>query len=543
MLRRTFSICAIVLLSFACSRETAPALQKSNEEPADGGTLIRRLTTDIETLNPLLATTANERYVYKYLYTPIIYLDRDLIPVAGLAKSWTISADGRVYRFELDERATFSDGTSVRASDVLFTLRQIANPANHAPQIAGFFEELDLERSRIVGEHTIEFAFRKPLAGQLIHFADVYVLPNHVYAEGDFRRDFNDVATGSGPYKLIRRSAGEIVLERRSDYWRERPHIQTVVFKVVGDHATAWNALKIGQLDETIISSDTWLRDRSNPELTRAIDFRNFYTLNYNFIAWNNRHPLLADKRVRRALAMCIPIDAIVRDVYHGTARAMTGPFTLAESAFNPAVPRLRYDPAEAKRILASTGWLDGDGDGLLEKEGRPFALEMLIMPGSAPVAQFAQIVQAELRKAGVRLAIRTIDGAAQVQQIRAGNFQSAYLGWELDADPDPHALFHSSQFPPRGQNFVFYSNPEADRLIDAARRELDPSKRNALFRTLHEILADDQPYNWTSQVSAKWATSKRLQGVAASEAYGLFNWYPGELSWWIAPDPQRQQH
>ena len=76
------------------------------------------------------------------------------------------------------------------------------------------------------------------------------------------------------------------------------------------------------------------------------------------------------------------------------------------------------------------------DGDGLLDKKGTAFALEMMIMPGSAPVAQFAQIVQAELRKVGVRITIRMIDGAAQVQQIRAGDFESAYLGWELDADP-----------------------------------------------------------------------------------------------------------
>ena len=531
---------ASVLAISGCSRERTRDHEAPQRTPTDGGTLIRRLTSDIATLNPIQAATANERYVDKYLYTPLIYLDRDLQPVAGLATSWSISTDGLTYRFELNERATFSDGTAVRASDVLFTLRKIADPNSDASQIAGFFDHLDLRRTRIVGDHTIEIAFREPLASQLIHFADVSILPEHVYSHGQFNRDFNDRAVGSGPYRLIRRTPGEeIVMERRTDYWREKPHIQTVVFKVLSDHSTAWNALKIGQIDETIVASDTWLREHTNPALLRSIHFSRFYALQYNFIAWNNRRPVLADKRVRRGLAMCIPVDAIVRDVYHGMARAMSGPFTPAEYAFNPNVPPIRYDPAEARRLFAAAGWVDRDGDGMLEKDGKQFALEMLIPPGAA-TTQFTQIVQAEMKKAGVRIEIRTIDGAAQVQQIREGNFDSAYLGWELDADPDPYALFHSSQVPPRGQNFVFYSNPVADRLIEKARRELDPATRRALFWQLHEVLAADQPYTWTVQVTAKWAISKRVNGVAISKAYGLFNWYPGEFDWWITPQPEK---
>lgn len=537
---RLLLLLLLFVLAVGCDRNEQ-AIQRADgrgadsDAPQDGGTLVRRLSADIATLNPVRASTGSDRYVLKYLFTSLLYLDRDLQPVPGLAKSWTISPDGLVYRLVLNERATFSDGSPVRASDVLFTLRRIADPKSEAPQVAGFFEELDATRTRVIDEHTIEVAFRRPLASQLIHFADVLVLPEHVYSKGDFNRDFNDMAVGSGPYKLVKRAPGkEIVIERRRDYWREKPHIETVVFKIIADHGTAWNALKLGEIDETIISSDNWLRERANADLTAIIAFHRFYTLNYNFVAWNTRHPLLADKRVRRALAMCVPNESIIRDVYHGTARAISGPFTPSEYAFNPSVRAIGFDPVEAKRLLAVMGWLDRDGDGLLEKNGRVFALELLIPPGSAATAEFAQTIQGEMKKVGVKIEIRTIDTAAQVQKIRAGNFDSAYLGWELDADPDPHSLFHSSQVPPRGQNFVFYSNPEADRLIDAARRELDPSRRKALFWRLHEILAEDQPYSWTVQVSLKWGVRTRLRGVSTSPAYGLFNWYPGEFDWWL---------
>ncbi|HEX2120384.1 MAG TPA: peptide-binding protein, partial [Thermoanaerobaculia bacterium] len=100
--------------------------------------------------------------------------------------------------------------------------------------------------------------------------------------------------------------------------------------------------------------------------------------------------------------------------------------------------------------------------------------------------------------------------------------------------------LFHSSQMPPRGQNFVHYSNPEADRLMDLARRELDQSKRKDLYWRLHEVLSADQPYTWVMQVSAKWGINKRVRGVETSRGYGLFLWYPGELGWWLAAEPTR---
>jgi peptide/nickel transport system substrate-binding protein len=492
----------------------------------------------------VLASSRYDRLVDNYLFTPLIRLDKNLQPIPGLADSWEISDDGLVYRFELNKKATFSDGTPVLAGDVLFTLTKIADPKSEALQVAGAFEQLDLTRSRVIDNDTVEVAFRQPLATQLVRFNDVNVIPEHVYSKGNFRTDFTSRAVGSGPYVLVKHEAGkEVVVERRKDYWEERPHIQTVVLKVINDHGTAFNALKRGDIDETIIASDTWLREHNNPETTRTIDFQRFYTLNYNFIGWNNRNPMLADKRVRRALTMCIPIDTVIQDIFHGTARAMTGPFTPDEWAYNPSVPVVRYDLEGARKLFTAAGWLDRDGDGVLEKDGKPFAITLQIIAGSATSQQFAQLVQAELKRAGVKVEISMLDGAMAIQRMAAGNYDAAYLSWDLDPDPDPFGIFHSSAIPPRGQNYVFYSNPEADRLIDQARHELDQSKRKDLYWRLHEILAEDQPYTWVVQVSAKWGINKRVKGAVSSRGMGFFSWYPGELGWWITRDHLRDHN
>ncbi len=534
----------LLLLCVACGggekpvQTTSAAALPDDDTPRSGGTLNRRIDLDIVTVNPVISTSRYDRYVAQYLFTPLIHLDRDLKPAPGLATSWEISDDGRVYTFELDRKATFSDGTPVRASDVLFTMKKIVDPASEAVQIAGSFEHFDPAGSRVIDDHTIAVAFREALATQLIKFNGVFVVPEHVYSKGDFRKDFNDRAVGSGPYTLLRRVPGkEVVVQRRADYWGRKPYIQTVVFKVISDHGTAFNALRRGEIDETMIAADTWVRERSNPELTPKIDFQRFYTLNYNFIGWNNRHPLLSDKRVRRALTMCVPIESIINDLYHGTARAMSGPFTPDEWAYNPNVAAVRYNPSEAKQLLAQAGWSDRDGDGVVEKNGRRFEMSLLTMTGSATARQIAQMVQSELKKIGVALDVQVMDGAMAIQRILAGNFEACYLSWDLDPDPDPFIIFHSSQVPPRGQNFVFYQNAEADRLIEQARRELDQAKREELYWRLHEVLVEDQPYTWVVQVSAKWGVSKRLRNVQASRGNGFFGWYPGELDWWIAAE------
>ena len=531
----------LLLLAVACTNERPlPTVSTTEDQnkPQEGGTLIRRLQGDVNTLNPVMAQNANDRYVAFYLFTPLIHFDAELQPIPGVAEKWEISSDGRQYTFHLNPAATFSDGSPVRASDVLFTLKKIVDPQTEAPQIAGGFDQLDLKATHVVDDHTIVIAFKEAFAPQMTHFNDLLVLPEHVYGRGDFKSDFTSRVVGQGPYRLVRRVQGkEILLERRPEYWGPRPLLQRVLFKAIADDNTAWNAMKRGEIDETQISTDVWAAESRRPELQRMIDFLRFYTLNYNYVAWNTRNPTLSDKRLRRALAMCIDLKSIIENLYRGTARAMNGPFTPDQWAYNPEVPVIEYNPQEAVRTLRSLGWLDTDKDGILDKNKKPLRIEMMIVGGNAPSTSFAQLFQAELKKIGVQLDIVTLDFGAFSQRLLAGNYESAYLNWNLDPDPDPFPLFHSSQFPPRGQNFVFYSNPEADRLMEAGRRELDQTKRKLIYRQLHALLADDQPYTWTVQVSSKWALSMHIRDAKESKGWGLFLWYPGELGWWIPID------
>ena len=539
------ALASALLLAISCGRETPAADSSSatsaavvdDSKPVDGGTLIRRSDSDVATLNPVLATSTYDRRVVMYLFTPLVHLDVNLRPIAGIAEKWEISDDGKQYTFHLNPKATFDDHTPVLASDVLFTIKKIVDPNMEATQVAGGFDQLDVANTKVIDPHTIVVAFKTALAPQIIQFNSLFPVPEHVYSKGDFRTDFTSTAVGSGPYRLVRRVPGkEVVLERRDDFWGTKPHIKTVLFKTITDLNTAWNAVKRGDIDETIISSDVWTMESQRADLQRTLDFRRFYTLNYNFVGWNTKDPLFADKRVRRAMAQCIDLKSIINNLYHGTARAMSGPFTPDEWAYNPNVPVIEFDPQAARRTLNSLGWLDTDGDGILDRNKKPFAFDLLITAGPTGTA-FGQLFQAAAQDAGVKVNVVALDATAFFQRTFAGNYQAAYMSWELDPDPDPFTLFHSTQAPPHGQNFVGYASPVADRLLEEGRRTFDISKRIPIYQKLHEVLADDQPYTCTVQVSSKWAINKRVRNVKESKAWGLFLWYPGELDWWLAPD------
>lgn len=531
-MRRTLTALLLVL-ALSCVRETPapPAAKKRAPEavPQDGGRVVLRLESDIATLNYVLHTTEDERQVLSFLNDPLIALDRKLNPIPATVARWEVLDGGLTYVLHLDPRATFSDGTPVRASDVVFTLNKIVE--EESVQYGAAYELLDREKTRAVNERTVHVAFKEPRAGQLLSF-NIGVLPEHVFGKGDFKK--NPASIGNGPYVLKQRTRDRgLVLERRANYWREKPKIQEVLFRPVKDNAVAWKALQRGDLDVTRLDNDVWTRAKEDPKISARVAFHNVYRLGYNCIVWNLTDPILSDARVRRALAMSFDRDTVIEKIYHGQARPVSGPFTLDERANNPAVVPIEFNPTAAAALLRSAGWSDSDGDGVLDREGRKFELTLLVLAGNDTSREQSLVLQDALRSHGVKLELRLVDDAAFYGQVLARNYQAAYIAWVNEPDPDPYGLFHSSQIGD-GMNVVSYKSEEADKLMEEARAEMNADRRIDLFRQLHEVLARDQPYLWIVQVAEKWAVRKRVRGVETAQGVGLYHWYPGPHAWWV---------
>lgn len=531
------ALLAAVLLFPSCRRETPQAdlrpVVRADHGPRDGGQIVRRLESDLQTLDYIQHTTEDERQVLALIYEPLIEFDQNLQPVPGVATRWRVEDEGRTYVLDLDPRARFSDGQPVRAADVVFTLQTILD--DESPQFATWFEGLDREKTKAMGDHTVRAVFAEPRAGRLYSF-NIGVLPEHSFGKQ------KEAPLGSGPYVLRRRERGRsILLERRDDYWREKPHIASILFRPIADDAVAWKAVQHGDVDVARVNNDVWFRVKDDRAVKRKVEFYDAWLNSYNAIVWNLDDPLFADARIRRALAMTFDRQGVIDRLYHGQARPVSGPFAPDQWANNGAVVPVEFNLQGAAALLASAGWNDSDSDGVLDREGKAFAFDLLIPAGNAASTGQSQVLQESLRTIGVKLEIRPLDEAAFFETVLKRNFQAAFLAVVNEPDPDPSTFFHSGQIPPEGFNLAGYRNAEADQLMETARREFDQSRRADLYHQLHEILARDQPWLWTVQVASKWAVNRRVRNVRTAPGFGLFLWKPGPMEWWLAGKVERK--
>jgi len=538
MRRIAWLLLAAGSLLAACSKRetvqpppaTATVTQTADPGPRIGGQLNRRLEADINTLNYVLQTTEDERQVLQYVYDPLIDFNAELEPIAGTAARWEVLDGGKTYVLHLDPRAVFSDGKPVTAVDVIFTLEKILD--EESVQFGAWFAGLDREQTKAVDDRTVRVVFKEPRVSQLMAF-NIGVLPQHVYGKGKFKTI--TAVVGNGPYVVQRRERGKsVLLARNEKYWRDKPPIDTVLFRVIADDTQALNALKRGELHVVRLNNDVWAREKDDPKIAQRITFYDSYQFMYNCVPWNLRDPLFAEAQVRRALAMAFDRDSVITRLYHGNARATSGPFTPDIWAYNPNVNPIEFNLEGAAALLGSAGWRDTDQDGILDRDGKKFAFTMLIAAGSSTSIAQSQIYQDALKKIGIDMTISNVDGAAFFDRIVKGEFQAALMAWTNDPDPDLFSLFHSSQAPPAGLNINHYKNAEVDQLLERGRKEFDRARRTAIYHQMHEIIAADQPYLFMVQVGLKWAVDKRVQNVRTAKGVGLFLWNPGPFGWWM---------
>jgi len=503
--------------------------------PVDGGVLQRRLTGEPTTLNAVLQSSAPEAQVLQYVQRNLFDFDANLRLVPGLAEGLEASPDGLVYTITLRADAAWEDGRPVTARDAVFTIRKIVDPKVPAPVFKPVFEELaDVEA---LDERRFRLRFTKPYAFRPMAFV-LPLLPAHRFEKQPFlkARD-NRAPLSDGPYRVVSWKTQEsIELERNTAYAGPRGHFDRIVFRIVPDNTTAYRLLLEGGLDEDQIDAALKQKAASDPAFASCCRLIEFYNLDYNYIVLNNRSPLFADARVRRAMTMLLDRAAIVRSLYRGSARIISGPWAPDSPAYDATVSPLPFDPAGAARLLDEAGWRAPAPGGTREREGRRFEFDLLVSAGSEIGRQIDEMLASELARVGVIARVRTMEWAAFVERVDGGEFEAASLAWSaVDPNPDPYFYWHSSQCAPKGINDGCFADAEADRRMTEARQEMDPARRLALLRGLHRLLRDEAPAIFVVNATQKYGFRKQVRGLATSPL-GLYGIWPGPLAWWAAP-------
>jgi peptide/nickel transport system substrate-binding protein len=500
--------------------------------PVEGGILRRRLVGEPGTLNAVLQSALPEQQVLQYVSRNLLDFDSRLNLVPGLAESYQVSADGREVRLTIRSDAVWEDGTPVTARDAVFTIRRIVDPAVASPVFKSVFE--GLLSVEALDTRSLVARFREPYAYHAMAFV-LPLLPEKRFAGRKFARvPENRSPLSDGPYRLVSwKPQDTIVLERNPRYFGPPGHFDSVQFQILPESSVSYRALVAGDLDETQIDESLKERAARDPDFARCCRVVEYYNLDYNYIAVNNRSPFFSDARVRRAVTMLLDRPAIVRSLFRGSARIISGPWAPDSPAYDPSVRPLAFDPAGAARLLAEAGWRDSNGDGTLDRAGKEFDFELLVSAGSNVGRQIDELLAAELARVGVKARVRPLEWASFIERIDAGDFEAASLAWSAsDPNPDPFPYWHSSQWPPRGLNSGFYRNPEADRLMEEARRQMKEDERIRIYHRLHAIFRDDAPAIFVTNASAKFAFRRDIGGLVTSPI-GFTGIWPGPVGWW----------
>ncbi len=408
-----------------------------------------------------------------------------------LAESWDVDDAHVRWVFHLRHGVSWHDGEPFTADDVVFTFERLLDPDVGAADRALFSGT----RVNKLGPYEVEVKLRAPLAAAPLDFDRVLILPRHRFPRGDLLRSSDATEPiGTGPMRFGSWTRGvQIALARNEGYWGPRAPLGSIVFRFMSSRPALAAAIERGELD-VVPRAPVELTERieRDPELSRKYDV--IRAAGFDYTAWihNVASPKLSDPRLRRAIGLAIPREALRAEVERCSVAYALGPLPPGHPALAGIEPP-RYDPALAARLLDEAGIVDANGDGKRDREGAPFSLTLLYPASSRQQERVATVIADELRHIGLMLELVPLEWAQFLRRLEAHDFEVAAIQWSIDSEPDLFPLLHSTQVA-GSLNYGGYADREVDGWLEELRTSLAPDRRNELLHELVVRLRRDEP-------------------------------------------------
>jgi ABC-type transport system substrate-binding protein len=504
---RTVVAAVLLLLAAGCgSRDERRVLQLA-------------LQSDPTTLDPALAVDIPSGSVIALLHTGLVSLRPDGTPAPGVARSWEISPDGTVYTFHLDPRRRFANGRPVTAEDVRWSFERVLSQATASPRTwvlerirgARAFREGDAEtleglrveaRDRVVIELERPFA---PFLGLLAMPAAAVVPREEVERLG---AEYGAQPVGCGPWRLVEWKRNQSIhLEPDSAYGDPVPLLDGIRIRILPEASTRVAELETGRLDILEVPTAELPRWRRDPPDGASLE--SVAALRVCYLGFQNRTEPFTDPRVRRALNYALDREAVLEKVLHGAG-------VLAAGSIPPGLPGgggagggYRYDPQEARRLLAEAGLAGGFETEIWQRE-------------NAEVTRILEAVQGYWSRVGVEVRIVSREWTAFKEAVNQGSAPVFYLDWHADypdAENFLYPLFHSSNLG-GGGNRAFFSHRGIDSLLETAHRTIDRDARVSLYARIERRVVEEAPWVFLWFPEVTYAVSDRISGFRPSPIY-----------------------
>ncbi|WP_315323536.1 ABC transporter substrate-binding protein [Fusobacterium pseudoperiodonticum] len=460
----------VLLVLFACSQKEN---KKETGEKEEKKILTMAQKAEIKTLDPQKATDSVSRSIIKLINQTLVYIDNEGNIVPELAQEITkVSPKETLIKIKNDIK--FSNGETLTIDDVLFSLER----AKASPKMSQDFYMI--ESFEKVDDRTLKINTLYD-AGNLLHklaSGGVAIVNKKAFEENE-----NNIV-GTGMFKLKEWVAGEkLVLERNEFFKDSGSNIDTLVVKFVPEANSRMIMLETGEIDLA--------RDLLPLDFKKISEDTKFTTVEIEtpsnmFLGFDLRNELLADKRVRQAIAYAINNEDLVKTVFNGSASVATSPVPKITTGHNENSNNYPQDIEKAKQLLAEAGYPNG------------FNIELFVSEDNQRI-DMAVIIQDNLKKIGINAEIKTFQWAAYVSTIENPNIIKPLfiMSWNIsNDDPDEvlYPLYHSSQIDAH-TNVVFYKNEKFDKLILDAREISDKEKRMKLYEEAQDIIQEDLPH------------------------------------------------
>jgi peptide/nickel transport system substrate-binding protein len=492
-----------------------PATQAAAASSNKNTQFIMGLLAEPETYFPGFESSALASYCFQLVFNELVTTDPEGKIVSDLAQSWDLSADQLTWTFHLVPNVKWQDGQPFSAKDVQFTIEMLADPKytgtyySMIAPIVGAEDKHDGKATSISGinvidDNTIAFTTVAPNSLLLQTMASVMpILPEHILkgiAVADLANSpFSRAPIGTGPYALKEwKSQASLTFTANPDYFKGAPKINTVILDIIPEPSAEITALLNGEINFIYgISADNFPQLKSSSVVeTLQIPGNAFYSLNYHIT-----DPLLADVRVRQAIAHSIDKKALLDGVSGGLGKVENSIFFPTLPEYDPNLTGYTYDVNMAKDLLKQAGWTNQDANGILEAkgvagvaDGTKFTIELGTRT-TAPYVQFNQILQQDLKAIGIDATIKSMDTNTywSTYYVSKGPWQLTGTGWSnLIGSPQQELLWNLTC---DSQSQFDYCNKDFDQLVAKNNSIFDDTQRAQNFYTIEQMIEQQALY------------------------------------------------
>jgi peptide/nickel transport system substrate-binding protein len=516
----------LVLASFA---RTAVV----DEVPDYGGAYVEGLPGFPQALNPVLANDDASRSVNALLFSGLTKTDEKGQPIPDLAASWEVSPDGKQYTFVLRSNARWHDGHPVTATDVIFTYKLLQDPLYQGP-LRAIWQQVSIEKA---DDHTLKLTLQKDSFAPFLEYTSLGILPAHLL-EGVGARElathrFNVQPVGTGPFKLKEMSQDQIVLEAAPTYFGAKPYLSRIVFRVYPNHKTILTALERDEVEGVPLVDPS---DVGRVTRDKKMVLYDTPQSSLTLVFFNMSSPILSDRTVRQAIAHAVDRRKLIDIGRQGRARQADSPVLPASWAYNEEVKRHDFDPARARATLEQAGWkLESPESGVRVKDGKRLRLVLLTNDRRERIS-LAEEIQEQLAAVGFEIEVQATGAGGLVQDfLLPRRYEMALYSWDFNGfDPDPYALWHSSQVAPRGLNVTGFNHRRSDELLEKGRQSTDQAERVKLYREFQNIFAEELPGLPLYYPTYDFAMNSKVKGVKVGVTASPADRFRNVVEWYV---------